>query len=553
MLPSTSYNRENYIDQLLIANDAENSSAQQDISQNQNAISLFRNFALFCILYSIAHATVDGVLAFSAAELGSSVGSDGSALLYFFYTFSALLFAKPALRMCGAKRLVLLGLVGLLCYVSSFFIALSGGASEVFLLGASIGGIGAGFLWTGQGSYYSINARAYSSASNRMDSSVALANFASIFASSYLLLETIFKMFATIIYVAKDKNGDWRTVVFGLYVTAAFCAVCCFGLFVRNLSPIVHLNSADIMNVQSIQGRVGGSDGRDRDSDYDGENGLTDHERLRESKQGGTSCSSDDSTIVVNLHPEARLAGSLSSSISIPSTLWQDISAVGRALYRNRRLQLLMPYQVCFGLSAGFVNSYMTAKVVSVYLGDGYIGLMSALATLTAVALSWPYAKIATTINQGKWYVMMAGGGCFLYAGLSVLCLSNAQMSSWPFLVTYFMIYGAARAAWESTNKAIIAEYFSHDDKLKDSAFAAVYFMSGLAGAFGFVFYKFMDRTQLAAINTVAPIIALVCYHFSHMAHIRLEHSGEALPNDEIGESSSYSITAARSVHRLNG
>lgn len=532
---------DNYIEHLLRIDGGESSSSHSRQQQQQqlyatatNPRALFRNFVLFCVLYSVAHATVDGVLAFSAAELGASLGSDGSSSLYFFYTFSALLFAKPALRAFGAKRVVLLGLIGLLCYVTSFFIALTAddknqpGTAFIFLLGASIGGIGAGFLWTAQGSYYCINARAYAFANNEQDSSVALANFASIFASAYLLLETLFKIFATVIYLAKDRSTSWKPIVFGVYVTAAFCAVVAFSLCVKNLTPRIHRPSTSrtmaTVTTSLAHHRSGDSISISISQDEDLTLTLTedpgDEDDSQRRESGGNSSvqsiSFDDEPVLVNLQSEPRLSDSLMSSVILPPTLWEDVSAVGRALLRSRRLQLLMPYQISFGLSSGFVNSYMMAKVVAVYLGDGYIGLMSALATLTAVILSWPYARVATSAKHGKWYIMLFGGCCFVFGGLSVLLLTDEQMSSWPFLVCYFLVYGAARSAWESTNKAVVAEYFDADDKLKDSAFAAVYFMSGLAGAFGFFFYKFMDRTQLASINTIVPLVALICYHHSH-------------------------------------
>jgi MFS family permease len=483
------------------------------------------------------------------------VGSDGSALLYFFYTFSSLLIARPLLRLFGAKRLVLFGLVGLLCYVGSFFIAVSGGANAVFLLGASIGGIGAGALWTGQGSYYSLNARAYALAKRDADSSAALANFASIFASTYLLLETLLKMFATIIYIVKDKQGEWKSIVFGLYVTVAFVSVVLFSLTVKNLKPYLDL---DALVSDGVAGAGGGDEGAD-DSISGGRGSNAQGGYLRTANPLPSVSADADDEVVINLSREAKLSESLRLSLqsqSLSATakphdqLLRDILSVGKALCSNRRLQLLMPYQVCFGLSAGFVNSYMTAKVVAVYLGDGFIGLMSALATLTAVILAWPYARIATSHRNGKWYVMMAGGCCFLYSGLSVLCLSDAQMSSWPFLVSYFIIYGAARSAWESTNKAVVADYFGHDEKLKDSAFAAVYFMSGLAGAFGFVFYKFMSREQLAAINTVVPLLAIVSYHFSN-SHMEESGAGSGLRSDialEEGSSSMHRLATSNSL-----
>ena len=41
------------------------------------------------------------------------------------------------------------------------------------------------------------------------------------------------------------------------------------------------------------------------------------------------------------------------------------------------KLQLLLPFQITFGLSEGFVNFYINSKIVKPYIGDGYIGKQS--------------------------------------------------------------------------------------------------------------------------------------------------------------------------------
>lgn len=503
------------LDELAVAGEVDEPSLQLEATALTPG-ALFTNFLVFSVLYGITHATVDGVLAFSTAELGASVGSEGSSLLYFFYTFSALLLAKPAVRHLGAQRAVLAGLMGLLFYVAGFLTALYGGDGFYFV-GACIGGIGAGLLWTGQGSYYSINARAYAYSSGDADSSAALATFASFFAAIYLLIETCFKLFATAMYLAKDKSSDWRPVVFGLYVAAALVAVISFPIFVKDLAPSAGQHQQQ--QHQPPSARAG--------------------------------------AILVEVHREENVLRSESADqeqreselgATTPYSFfpWRDVSSVARALWSNRQLQLLMPYQVCFGLSSGFVSSYVTAKVVSPYLGDGYIGLMSALSTLTAFSLAWPYARLATWYqHRGRWGVMMLGASCFFYTGLSVLCLSDAQMASWPFLASYFCFYGAARGTWESINKAVVAEYFGHDDRLKDSAFAAVYFTSGLSGSFGYLFYKFMSREVLASINTIVPLVAGYCFHLSHLRHLA------ALPPVQDGAEPSQhrSLTSSMSVH----
>jgi hypothetical protein len=88
------------------------------------------------------------VLAFSVAELGATLGSFGGFSLYICYTLSALFIAKPILKYVRSKFVVLIGLVSLLCYVMSFFLAIivPASATGLYVTGSCIGGVGAGKL-----------------------------------------------------------------------------------------------------------------------------------------------------------------------------------------------------------------------------------------------------------------------------------------------------------------------------------------------------------------------------------------------------------------------
>jgi MFS family permease len=175
----------------------------------------------------------------------------------------------------------------------------------------------------------------------------------------------------------------------------------------------------------------------------------------------------------------------------------------------------MVPYQITFGLASGFVNYYVNRVIVSGSVGDGYIGLLSALSTLAAVVLAFPLASIANRYESGKYYVMVFGGMCFVYGGLSILLFNESHMGNWAFLLTYFIIHGAARGVWESTNKAVISSYFS-DESTRNAAFATVYFTSGLSATFGFLCYQFLTKFWLSLVNTVIPLFAMFCYHYSH-------------------------------------
>ena len=76
----------------------------------------YRNFLTFCICFSVTHGSVDSVLDYTSSELGAILGSYSGFFLYFFYTVSALLLAKPMVQNYGPKFSLIIGLFCFLCY-----------------------------------------------------------------------------------------------------------------------------------------------------------------------------------------------------------------------------------------------------------------------------------------------------------------------------------------------------------------------------------------------------------------------------------------------------
>jgi MFS family permease len=442
-----------------------------------------RNYLLFCIYYACVHGAVDAVLAFSAAELGTDIGSLGGSVLYIFYTFSALFMAKPSVQFLEAKRTVFIGLIGLLIYVLGFYLAiLFPNLTKIFFLtGCSVGGVGAGLLWTGQGAYYSLNATIFASASN-ISRSEAITTFAAIFAGFYLSFETAYKFIATLVFIlaGMQSNGHWRPAVFGLYTVSAFICTCLFSVSLQ-----------DYKEKQIVV------------SWQESPEVIIDHEQT-----------SGEKLMSKNQHNSSQLP------LTTFRNVFQDSMAVGKALIKIRKLQLLIPYQICFGLSAGLVDTYVNGVIVNHYIGEGYIGLLSGLVTLTAAILSGPFAMIGTKYTFGNSMIMIFGAVCFALGGLILLTLNDSQISTWPVIIFYYIIHGAARGVWENTNKAVIAEYFPHKDQ-RDAAFASVYFSSGLAGAMGFAFFQFLNKYVIAAINLSISCVALFCFLAAKAVHDR--------------------------------
>jgi hypothetical protein len=108
------------------------------------------------------------------------------------------------------------------------------------------------------------------------------------------------------------------------------------------------------------------------------------------------------------------------------NTIKYELLSVSKSTITSKRLALLLPYQICFGLHSGFIGQYVNRKIVSVGLGDGYIGILSALATFTATALALPYAKISN--KWSKYSVMTFGALCFSFCGFVLLIFSDKQV-----------------------------------------------------------------------------------------------------------------------------
>jgi hypothetical protein len=389
---------------------------------------------MFCITYSIPHAPVAAVLAFSSAELGSKVGALGGFTLYITYTLSALVMAKPILAVLGPKNGVSVGMLSLLVYVVLFYLAIlvKSAAAPVFILGAAMAGCGAGVLWTAQGTYYSVNAELYAKEEG-LEKAVVLNNFAAIFAAFFLSFEAGFKLIATAIYLAeRDSGNSWRSAVFGLYTAAAFVSTVCYYYFTLPLKEQSNESASEhglVLETYSCSGH--NSAAIDIAAVGDGENGISGVESQGSmgSKVGKVGGWDNVAELIV------------------------DASAVIQALRKSQLLRYMIPYQVCFGLNAALINTYVNAVIIK---GDGYIGLLNGLATVAAVVVAAPSAYVSNNILGGKWYVMVFGLVCFTFSGLSMLSTSNDVISQWAFIVPFFLVHGAARSVWENTNKAVI-------------------------------------------------------------------------------------------------
>lgn len=439
---------------------------------------LYWNYVLFCWLYAAVHGSVDAVLAYSAAELGPWLGGLGGFALYIAYALSALFIAQPALSTLDAKTAVLTGLSLMLLYVDFFLLAVMAHVNKaaVFIIGALLGGIGAGILWPAQSGYYVLNAKWYaeSTCENR---DAVLNSFAATFAGLLLLVECAVKAAATVVFVANssDDTDAWKQTTFGTYTGISLFSVVTFWLVLLPLAEPRIVEPSATINPS--------------------EHGLT-------ARASNTEVSDTELADGHALNPEEEYS----------STKWTATSVL-RVMWHSRTLLLLLPYQFCFGFSAGLVNTYVLGVAVRNHLHDGYVGILSGLVALTAACVAWPFSAVSNKYRHGRALVMVLGALCFAFDGAVVLLLSDARLTDSAFIVLYFVVRGVARGVWEGVNKANIALTFrNHSPEERQASFAAIYFASGLAGAVGYLATGAMSRDAVAATNLALAIVALLCY-----------------------------------------
>lgn len=203
-----------------------------DVGPDRNgARAILTNFLLMAILFSANHGCTVSCLSLATSRLGE-VGAWQSGALYLTYTASAVLGATYVTKELGARNAITLGM-GLYCiYVGCFLVAtaLPQVEKSAAIIGASIGGVGAGFLWTAQGAYFARSAKIHARCLQQ-DVSISTSYLAGFFAFFYLAEEVLVRLLSS----ALVDFVSWKTI-FGIYTLIALVSTMGM-IFVDNYPP----------------------------------------------------------------------------------------------------------------------------------------------------------------------------------------------------------------------------------------------------------------------------------------------------------------------------
>jgi len=186
-----------------------------------------------------------------------------------------------------------------------------------------------------------------------------------------------------------------------------------------------------------------------------------------------------------------------SSTVQLFCKKLKDIKVVAGDV----KIWLLGPLNFAFGFTASYVGYYLNGKVGSVSVGSSNVGYLAAIipgyAALAGMPYSWFFSKSVLMVS-----------GCLSYLAIGIVGYAIPKQTlidgGWGALIGLYIVAGNGRAVFESTNRAVFADFFPSTSA---GAFAFMAVQSGLAGTLGFL--VFASFAHISAIDTAKILIAI--------------------------------------------
>jgi len=216
----------------------------------------------------------------------------------------------------------------------------------------------------------------------------------------------------------------------------------------------------------------------------------------------------------------------------------RDVGAVARLVWVDSRVAMLLPMQMAFGYSAGYVPYYFfgTIATESTGLGTGAVGLLSALVVLSGALAAIPTAYAANLFGKAR--VITVGALCITAVSWPLFLFTNERLGQPLIMLCLLTCYGVGRGVWEVINKAVLVEFFGQDDATDKvaAAFSAASFANGYASGMGFLIFPYLTRLQMAGLGVLGTLFSLLTYLFSFRLQKRREEilAMNALREEEI-------------------
>jgi len=205
----------------------------------------------------------------------------------------------------------------------------------------------------------------------------------------------------------------------------------------------------------------------------------------------------------IRVLPKKEQIGPKPSCCALMGKKLQAISTV----LIDPKIWLIAPINFSFNFAASFLGQYVSGKIARATISASNVGLLSSIIPGYAAFAGIPYGLIGNVI--GKMPMMVLGCSSFFAIGLilSIVSASKIEAAGLGALIGIYLIMGNGRAVYESTYKAVIADFFP---ERKAGAFAIFGVQGGLAGAMGYlVFAPFVNIDPVTAANILTGMGAV--------------------------------------------
>lgn len=424
------------------------------------AKKLFFNFVVMALCFSVNHGTVGALINLSTALLGTGLGSINLGTLYVMYLLTALTLATAIIGTFGAKGGLLAGTGGYCMYVVSFALAAQVAAippTDDELIADPKSCAAAGAAMPGPGPESGASWCTYTPPDiNRTETNythtddpghceclaTTLVKTISVVGAAFGGIAAGFLWTAQGAYFARNAElyAEAGGRIFGSDVKEEVTTARATGLF-SSIFAAFYLSFEVLMKLLSsvLPGPV------------------------QLPFYALTAVISAAGLVAIRALPPAVPRA--------PKPWLQKIGTTSSLISNYRPIQWLAPTEMVFGFSAALMNSWVNGELVSCEkgcVGKEYIGYFGTLTAVTA-ALASSFAGWYTSQNEGglfrgKTPMMLGGNGAFGVLGLLVLALPVTSFyGSFALLIPLYFLQGLGRGIFESTNKAVIADYCPGD------------------------------------------------------------------------------------------
>eukprot|EP00756_Hemistasia_phaeocysticola_P004635 Hpha_TRINITY_DN12929_c0_g2::TRINITY_DN12929_c0_g2_i1::g.164600::m.164600 len=413
---------------------------------------VLRSFLLMALSFSTSFGAVTGSVALASSVLGSDLGGSGVGTLYLVYTFSAMLIGKPLVRRTGEKRALVLGLSLYSVFLFSFIGA--------FLCAGDKDGQDS----SDDGSQPLCSWVIFNGGS-------AVGGFAAGF---YWTAQGSYYSGAAELW-AKGKG------VAPEVGNAKFAGI--FATVFLTLELAVKAGTYGILQNwgDNHTGRL-----------------ITFGAYCAVTVVAGIGMSS--------VRPLDELRGvDATAGERETKGLCTDAAASGRLLFSDPRMALLVPVNLAFGFTQALINNVVYADIVKPNLGAAAVPLLSGgicgIAAMVSMPLSWVAAAYGGAI------VVFVGMMMFAGQGVVYMQVSFDSLGHWAIISGLLAAQAVGRAAWEGSNRAVVADYFASD---RPAAFSNVVLQSGGAASIGFYLFPKLSHWWVAAVCVASAGAALI-------------------------------------------